>query len=67
MAYLVIFLGVDEYEIVEISRNDVFWKNEMESELVYFFNEALLKELVDPREKRGMELRRYDSTKKTFE
>lgn len=66
-AYLVIYLGGREYEIVEIEKNDEFWKNNMEKELVYFFNEALLKELVDSRDDKGMELRTYNSKKGTFE
>lgn len=67
MAYLVIYLGNEVYEIVEIERDDAFWNMEMEDELSYFFNEALLKELVDPREERTMELRQYNSKKETFE
>lgn len=67
MAYLVIYLGGTVYEIIEVGRNDEFWKKEMEKELVFFFNEALLKELVDPRDDRGMDLRKYSSEKDTFE
>lgn len=66
MAYLVIYLEND-YEIVELERNDKFWKEEMEKELVYFFNEALLKEIVDSRDEREMELRTYNSKEGTFE
>lgn len=67
MAYLVIYLGGQEYEIIEIERNDAFWKKEMEEELCYFYNEALLKELINPRDERGMELRQYNSEKVIFE
>lgn len=67
IAYLVIYLSSDVYEIVEMQRDDEFWKNEMEEELVYFYNEALMKELVDPREERGMDLRTYNSSKQIFE
>lgn len=67
MAYLVIYLGNKVYEIVEIARDDAFWVTEMEEELCYFFNEALLKELVDSREGRSMELRQYNSEKDIFE
>lgn len=67
VAYLMIYLGEEVYEIIEIERNDDFWKVHMEAELVYFYNEALLKELVDPREERGMDLRKYNSTKQIFE
>lgn len=67
VAFLVIYLNERAHEIVEIERNDEFWKNRMEKELVFFFNEALLKELVNPRDERGMDLRKYDSKKGTFE
>lgn len=67
MAFLVIYLNEEAYEIVELERNDEFWKSRMEKELVFFYNEALLKELVDPRDGRGMDLRVYDSKKETFE
>lgn len=67
MAYLMIYLGGDAYEIYEIEKNDDFWKKQMEEELTYFYNEALLKELVDPRDGRGMELRKYISKKEMFE
>lgn len=66
MAYLLIYCGSDAYEVVEISRDDEFWKKEMEDELVFFYNEALVKELVDSRERRGMDLRRYDPKTETF-
>lgn len=33
MAYLVIYLGNEVYEIVEIERDDAFWNMEMEDEL----------------------------------
>lgn len=66
MAYLVIYLGESVYEILELERNDKFWKNEMEKELIYFYKEALLKELVDPRDDRSMDIRKYDAKEKTF-
>ncbi len=67
MAYLVIYLGNDVCETVEIQKNDEFWNNQMVNELVYFYNEALLKELVNPRDERGMDLRKYNSSKQVFE
>lgn len=67
VAYLVIYLGDEKYEVVELERDEEFWKKEMEKELVYFYNEALLKELVNPREERGMDLRKYNSKSETFE
>ena len=67
-AYLVIYLGEGVYEVVEIERNDEFWKVSMEKELIFFYTEAMLKELVNPRGgERGMSLRKYNSTTETFE
>ena len=40
----------------------------MEKELIFFYTEAMLKELVNPRGgERGMSLRKYNSTTETFE
>lgn len=67
-AYLVIYLGESVYEIIEkIERNNDFWKNKMENELSFFYNEAMLKEIVDPRDDRGMDLRTYNAAAQTFE
>lgn len=66
VAYLMVYLGESVYEILEIERDDKFWTKEMEQELIFFYNEALLKELVDPRDERGMDLRKYNAEKKTF-
>lgn len=67
-AYLVIYLGESVYEIIEkIERNDVFWKEKMEKELVFFYNEAMVKEIVDSRDARGMDLRKYNAQSQTFE
>lgn len=67
MGYLVIYLEGHEYEIVEVARNEEFWKKNMQKELVFFFNEALLKEIVDPRFERGMDQRKYNAEKETYE
>lgn len=66
MAYLVIYLGESVYEIIELERNEKLWKDKMEKELLFFYNEGLLKELVNSRYDRGMELRKYDAGKETF-
>lgn len=66
-AYLVIYLGDEKFEIVEIEKNDEFWNERMVKELTFFYNEALLKEIVNPREERGMDLRKYNSKNKIFE
>lgn len=66
-AHLLVYLGPSEYKIERrIERDDEYWKVKMEAELVYFFNEAMLKELVDSRYTRTMELREYDEESKTF-
>lgn len=68
LAHLVIYLGEGVYEIVEIERNDDFWMKVMEKELIFFYTEAMLKELVNPRGgERGMSLRKYNSNSQTFE
>jgi len=66
MGYLVLYLGESVHEILELERNDKFWKEQMEKELIFFFNEALLKEMVDPRDERGMNIREYNEEKETF-
>lgn len=65
-AYVVVYLGETQYKIEKVARDDNFWTKEMESELVFFFNEAMIKELVNPREERSMELRQYDEATETF-
>lgn len=39
----------------------------MEKKLSFFFNEAMIKELANPRKARRMELRDYNPKTKTFE
>lgn len=65
-AFVLVFLDESQYKIEEIVRDDSFWANEMEEELVFFFNEAMIKELANPRDERNMPLRMYDETTKTF-
>lgn len=67
LAHLVIYLGEQVYEIIEIERNDVFWDTKMEKELTFFYQEAMIKEIVDSRDGRGMDLRKYNATNQTFE
>lgn len=66
VAHLMVYLGPSEFKIVKVDRDDEYWKTRMESELMYFFNEAMLKELVDSRHRRYMELRDYDEKNKIF-
>lgn len=61
-----VYLGSSEYKTERVERDDEYWKEKMEAELVYFFNEAMLKELVDSRDARSMDLRDYDEKEKTF-
>lgn len=65
-AYLIVYLDENQYKIEKVSRDDDFWNEEMKEELIFFFNEAMVKELVNPRDERSMELRQYDETSKTF-
>ncbi|KAG4080104.1 hypothetical protein HA402_008175 [Bradysia odoriphaga] len=65
-AYLMVYLGSSEFKIEKIERDDEYWRTKMEAELVYFYNEAMLKELVDSRDSRDMELREYDEKTETF-
>lgn len=65
-AYLMVYLGSSEFKIEKIERDDEYWRTKMEATLVYFFNEAMLKELVDSRDRRDMELRDYDEKTETF-
>lgn len=63
-----IYLGESVYEIIEkIERNDEFGATKMEKELAFFYNEAMIKELVDSRDGRGMDLRTYNPASQTFE
>lgn len=68
LAHLVIYLGEGVYEIMEMERNDKFWKDVMEKELIFFYSEVMLKELVNPRGgERGMSLRKYNPKTEKFE
>lgn len=54
--HFVIWTPVD-FDIEEISRDDVFWENEMKPKLTRFFMECMLPEIVDPRVQRSMNIR----------
>lgn len=54
MIYLGDYLGTPQYKIVEIPRDDAFFDQQMKMTLTYFYNEVMIKELVDPRKKRRM-------------
>lgn len=65
-AFLVIWVESD-IKIETVYRDDDFWVNIMENPLVSFYEEAMIKELVNPRKRRSMQLRAYNSATKTFE
>lgn len=44
-------------KIEKITRDDIFWQNEMQSRLVSYYNTCLLPEIVDSRKSRSMPLR----------
>lgn len=64
-SFLVVWLG-KEFIVQKVSVDHHFWENNMKDKLDFFFNEAMLKELANPRKKRKMELRDYDPKNKTF-
>ncbi len=61
LCYFVIWTGDDTpIRLEKIYRDDQFWVDKMETKLTQFYDMALLPELVDPRERRNMPLRRYN-------
>lgn len=65
-AFLVVYVESD-LRFETIYRDDDFWFETMEKPLVFFYEEAMIKELVDPRRRRRMKLRVYNSKTKKFE
>lgn len=65
-AFLVVFVESD-VRIERICRDDDFWFDVMEKPLVFFYEQAMVKEQVDPRKSRSMKLRVYNAVTKTFE
>lgn len=66
LAYLVVWVE-SEFRIEKVYRDDDFWFDEMEEKLVYFYENVMIKEQVDPRKKRHMQLRKYNTQTKAFE
>lgn len=66
-AFIMIWLGESSYRVIEIERNDEFFERKMLEKLTYFFNEVMLKELVDSRLQRHMALRKYNPDTSLFE
>ncbi len=68
-AYLMVWLGEWEgqpqYRIVEIPRDTIFFGNIL-PKLTYFYNEVMLKELVNPRKERHMNLREYHAVSNSY-
>lgn len=65
-AFLMIWLGEANYRIFEVERDDDFFKEKINEKLTFFYNECMLKELVDSRAGRFMKLRTYDATTLSF-
>lgn len=58
--------GEPQYRIIEVTRNDSFFDKEIKPKLIYFYNEVMVKELVDSRRGRFMELRQYSEENQSF-
>ncbi len=58
--------GEAQYRIVEIPKDDSFFEQMMKPKLVYFYENVMIKELVDPRKKRALALRKYDTATQSF-
>lgn len=65
-ALLMIWLGDNNFKIFEIEKDDNFFDTEMKEKLSFFYNECMLKELVDARKARFMDLREYDEELQIF-
>lgn len=68
--YLMIWLGENsgeaQYRIIDIPKDDSFFEQSMKPKLVYFYENVMIKELVDPRKKRDLALRKYDPVSESF-
>lgn len=65
-AWIMIWLGESNYRVIEVSRKDSFFEQKLKEKLTYFYMEVMIKELVDSRVGRRMELRKYDAEKLSF-
>lgn len=65
LVYLIVWLG-GEFVIKKVKVDHSFWKDQMKTKLQFFFDEAMVKEIADPRKARQMELREYNPQTKTF-
>lgn len=68
--YIMVWLGEvndePQYRIVKIPKDDSFFENNIKKKLLFFYEELMIKELVDSRKKRHMKLREYDAVQKSF-
>lgn len=68
--HLMVWLGENsgepQYRIVTIPKDDSFFEDEMKPKLVYFYENVMIKELVDSRKKRNLDLRKYNSETQSF-
>lgn len=59
--YLVVWASNDlPLRVEKVKRDDIFWREKMETKLKNFYEKALLLELVDSRSGRSMDLRKFD-------
>lgn len=65
-AFIMIWLGESNYRVYEVAKCDSFFEKELKEKLNYFYMEVMIKELVDSRVGRQMELRKYDAEKSYF-
>lgn len=65
-AYIIVWVE-SEFRIEKVYRDDDFWFDVMKEKLVYFYENVMLRELVDPRKRRQMKLRAYNPETKAFE
>lgn len=61
LCYFVLWAADDlPIRVEKIDRDDKFWSDKMEPKLLKFFHTAMLPELVDPRNGRYMDIRKFD-------
>lgn len=66
MVWLGEWKGDPQYRIIEVPRDESFFENEIKPKIIYFYEEVMAKELVDPRKSRHMALREYNAEKDCF-
>lgn len=66
MVWLREFEGEPQYRIVEVPKDDAFFEENIRSKIVYFYEEVMMKEIVDSRKSRYMPLRVYNAEAKSF-